>query len=144
MISRLPSLCRPWKATALFSDHGTMSMRHVLSCDTPDGSSRTKMAVAVSLRDSLPSNSWNHLPSSAQVLVLSCVSVLAVTTPLVSAAVHSDQRISQATKVLLPTPLPLTLACRIACSGVNNPFATLFRNSCCQRSKVRSANAEPG
>src|SRR5208337_4860645 len=73
-----------------------------------------KIAVAVrSNTCEANQQSRNHLASSAQVFVLSCVSVFAVTTPLVSLNVLISHRISHATKADLPIPCPLAIASRM-------------------------------
>ena len=65
-----------------------------------------KMAVAVSVNSWRPMNSWYHLLSSAQVFVRSWLSVFAVTTPRVSAAVLIAHRIHQDTCADFPMPWP--------------------------------------
>src|SRR5258706_16116854 len=72
---RLPLLWRPAKACGLVFDHGIISMRQVRS---RSGSLETR-EVALRVKNSRENQQrLNHLPSSAQVLVLSWVSVLAV------------------------------------------------------------------
>ena len=97
---RLPLLWRPAKASVFFSDQVTWSMRQVRSRE----GSFERSAVAVRTKCSRAMKRLNHLPSSAQVLVLSWASVLAVTTPRVSGAVEKAQRIIQATQADLPMP----------------------------------------
>src|SRR5215831_120553 len=75
----------------------------------------------------------NHLPSSAQVLVFSWASVLAVMTPRVSGPVEKDHRISHATRADLPTPWPVAAASWMA-ERRGSPAWTLFRTSSCQGS----------
>src|SRR5258706_4619457 len=75
---RLPLLWRPAKACGLVFDHGIISMRQVRS---RSGSLETR-EVALRVKNSRENQQrLNHLPSSAQVLVLSWVSVLAVMKP---------------------------------------------------------------
>ncbi|NDH62702.1 MAG: hypothetical protein EBY18_13870 [Alphaproteobacteria bacterium] len=77
---RLPWLCRPAKASALVSDHGTRSSRQICAWPT------TLEAKEVDVRSnhSRYFHRRSHFAISAQVLVRSWDSVLAVTTPRVS------------------------------------------------------------
>ena len=77
--------------------------------------------------------SWYHLPSSAQVFVRSWVSVLAVTTPRVSAAVLMAHRMAHETWADFPTPWPdATSSCTTQPSAPPSRTASLMR-SCCSR-----------
>jgi hypothetical protein len=104
-----------------------------------------KMAVAVILNSSRPMNMRYHLANSAQVLVLSWVSVLAVTTPRVSSNVLIPQRISHETNADFPMPWPEAIACWIARSGVKSPSRIAESRSTCQGSGPSLvANSVPG
>src|SRR6266567_6801966 len=89
-------------------------------------------------------NSRYHLANSAQVFVLSWVSVFAVTTPLVSGNVDIDHRIIHATSADLPTPCPEVVASRRAASG-DNPSRMRVSSAACHGSgPLASASSEPG
>src|SRR6266852_524726 len=115
---RLPLLWSPAKAWGLVLDHGIMSIRQVRSRVL----SLDRSAVAVRVKYSRANQQrLNHLPSSAQVLVLSCGSVLAVTTPRVSGKVMNAQRMSWATVVDFAMPWPDATASMMASSMVVRP-----------------------
>ncbi|MNR14715.1 hypothetical protein D3C85_1312040 [compost metagenome] len=143
MMIRLPWLCRPANASVLCADHGTWSMRQVFSWS----GSTLKMAVAVSLNQWRMMHSRYHFASSAQVFVRSCVSVLAVTTPLVSTNVDSAQRISQETRADLPMPWPEATAIWIAShafiSPARNDSPSSVRISVCQISGPSCPSSSP-
>ena len=78
----------------------------------------------------------NHYPTPAQVLVLSWVSVLAVTTPRVSGAVQKAQRQSWATVADLAMPWPEAMASLIRLVEVEDADLIRFIRSTAQSHPV--------
>ncbi len=109
-------LCRPAKASVARRLHGTASMRQVRSC----AGSTLWIAVAATSNQSAQAASRSHFTSSGQVLVLSCVAVLAVTMPRVSRKVASAQTMIQATSATCRRRGPKRRRCgwrRARCRG---------------------------
>src|SRR5215831_1787742 len=77
---------------------------------------------------------WCHLPSSAQVLVLSWFSVFAVTTPLVLEQVVRDQSMIHATNADLPIPCPEATASWMALLVSTSPSLIFHKMSRCHSS----------
>ncbi len=100
-------------------------------------------AVAVSRYSSLARQSRAHFATSAQVLVLSWVSVLAVTTPLVSGQVQKAQMTIQATRADLPMPWPEATAICIASSGVTIPSRISANTPSCHWSGPSNPSSSP-
>lgn len=92
------------------------------------------MAVAVAVNKGRPINRLYHFMSSGHVLVRSCVSVFAVTTPLVFSCVDIAQRISHATNVLFPIPCPDATASLTTLSLIFTPSLMSFSMSFCHSS----------
>ena len=135
-----PWLCSPAKASVLFSLHGMASIRQLFSLPF----SLANMAVAVTVNRGLPINRLYHFMSSGHVLVLSWVSVLAVTTPLVYSWVDMDQRISQATRHDFPMPCPEATASLTILFLIFTPSRMLLRMSFCHSSGPFMFSSGPG
>ena len=135
-----PWLCKPAKASVLLSLHGMASMRQFFSFP----GSFANMAVAVAVNKGRPINRLYHFMSSGQVLVRSCVSVFAVTTPLVFSCVDIAQRISHATNVLFPIPCPDATASLTTLSLIFTPSLMSFSMSFCHSSGPFIFSSGPG
>ena len=118
-------LCKPAKASGFDSLHGTASIRQDFSW--PD--CLESKLVAVNVNQLRKKQSRYHLDNSAHVFVLSWVSVLAVTTPRVSAAVHIAHKINHETKQLLPIPCPEATAIRSKADFKTEPYSPPFASS---------------
>src|SRR5690606_880386 len=104
--TRLPSLCRPAKASELCSDQGTASIRQVLEFS---GSACSRL-VALNLNQWEVRLSRCHFATSGQVLVRSWFSVFAVTTPFVCGHVSIAHLTIHDTSADLPIPWPDAVA----------------------------------
>src|SRR6185312_9898443 len=109
---RLPLLCKPAKASVLFSLQGMRSIRHCLSC----AFSLTEIVVAPMFHQCEVIASRVHLQISGQVFVASWLSVFAVTTIRQSSQVSFAQLHTIAIRAVLPIPWPDDTA---SSNGVN-------------------------